>query len=109
MPAGSGSFRTRIFLLGALFLGCAFLLVYRLYEFQWLQREKYREQASRNYERRLDVPAQRVTSCAFGGTDLSTLYITSAREGLSPPSEHAGSLFALDPGVTGLPAGEWAG
>jgi sugar lactone lactonase YvrE len=57
----------------------------------------------------VDVPAQRVTSCAFGGADLSTLYITSAREGLSPPSEHAGSLFALDPGVTGLPAGEWAG
>jgi sugar lactone lactonase YvrE len=55
----------------------------------------------------VDIPAQRVTSCAFGGTDLSTLYITSA--GLDVVSEHAGSVFALDPGVTGMPAGEWAG
>lgn len=55
----------------------------------------------------VDVPAQRVTSCAFGGADLSTLYITSAR--LGAESEHAGSVFALDAGVTGMPAGEWAG
>jgi cell division protein FtsI (penicillin-binding protein 3) len=59
MPAGNGTFRARIFLLGALFLGCAFLLVYRLYEFQWIQREKYREQASRNYARTMEVTAQR--------------------------------------------------
>lgn len=57
----------------------------------------------------VDVPTQRVTSCTFGGMDLSTLYITSARDGLPSPSEHAGSLFAFDPGVTGLLAGEWAG
>jgi sugar lactone lactonase YvrE len=55
----------------------------------------------------VEVPAQRVTSCAFGGADLSTLYITSAS--LDVVSEHAGSVFALDPGVTGMPAGEWAG
>jgi stage V sporulation protein D (sporulation-specific penicillin-binding protein) len=59
MPAGSGTFRARIFLLGALFLGCAFLLVYRLYEFQWLEREKYREKATRNYQRTIEVTAQR--------------------------------------------------
>ena len=58
MPGG-GSFRARIFLLGALFLGCAFLLVYRLYEYQWLQREKFREQATRNYQRTIEVGAQR--------------------------------------------------
>lgn len=57
----------------------------------------------------VEVPAQRVTSCAFGGADLSTLYITSARAGLDSPTEHAGSVFAHDPGVTGMPAGEWAG
>ena len=56
----------------------------------------------------VDVPAQRVTSCAFGG---STLYITTARMGLDDFSDQptAGSLFACDPGVAGLPAGEWAG
>jgi sugar lactone lactonase YvrE len=59
----------------------------------------------------VEVPAQRVTSCAFGGPDLSTLFVTTARAGLrdfaGQPS--AGSLFACDPGVSGLPPGEWAG
>lgn len=56
----------------------------------------------------VDIPAQRVTSCAFGG---STLYITTARTGLKDFTDQpkAGSLFACDPGVPGLPAGEWAG
>jgi cell division protein FtsI/penicillin-binding protein 2 len=59
MPSGSGSFRARIFLLAALFLGCACLLVYRLYTFQWLERDQYVEQATRNHQRTLQVPAQR--------------------------------------------------
>jgi len=56
----------------------------------------------------LEVPAQRVTSCAFGG---STLYITTARMGVRDFADQpsAGSVFACDPGVAGLPAGEWAG
>jgi sugar lactone lactonase YvrE len=56
----------------------------------------------------VDVPARRVTSCAFGG---STLYITTARTGLRDfaAQPNAGSLFACEPGVAGLPAGEWAG
>jgi sugar lactone lactonase YvrE len=59
----------------------------------------------------VEVPAQRVTSCAFGGPTLSTLYITTARTGLTDFSEQpsAGSLFAVEPGVTGLAPGEWAG
>jgi sugar lactone lactonase YvrE len=56
----------------------------------------------------VEVPAQRVTSCAFGG---DTLYITTARTGLIDFGDQpaAGSLFACSPGVAGLPAGEWAG
>ncbi|TDV53715.1 gluconolactonase [Actinophytocola oryzae] len=55
-----------------------------------------------------EVPAQRVTSCAFAGT---TLYLTTARIGVRDFGDQplAGSLFALDAGVTGVPAGEWAG
>ena len=41
MPHGSGNFHRRLALLGALFLGCAVLLSYRLYTFQWLQHDKY--------------------------------------------------------------------
>jgi sugar lactone lactonase YvrE len=54
------------------------------------------------------LPVSLVTSCAFGGSDLSELYITSARIGLSShqtrEQPHAGGLFRLSPGVRG-PAG----
>ncbi len=46
-----------------------------------------------------------VTSAAFGGADLSTLYITTAREGFTladrQAQPHAGDIFACTPGVTG--------
>ncbi|NQZ70500.1 MAG: SMP-30/gluconolactonase/LRE family protein [Lentisphaeria bacterium] len=45
----------------------------------------------------IEVPgATQITSCAFGGPDLTDLYITSAKEGLddiSGVNENAGSLF----------------
>ena len=44
-------------------------------------------------DRVLAVPAKNPTCCAFGGTRLDTLYITSA---------HGAGLFAARPGVTGL-------
>jgi sugar lactone lactonase YvrE len=57
------------------------------------------------------VPAGQVTSCAFGGADLSTLFVTSARRRLSGEELRsqplAGSLFALTPGVTGPAATRW--
>jgi sugar lactone lactonase YvrE len=53
------------------------------------------------------LPAWQVTSAAFGGPDLSTLYITTAREGLTPAElaeqPHAGDIFACTPGVPGRP------
>jgi sugar lactone lactonase YvrE len=46
-----------------------------------------------------------VTSCAFGGDGLRTLYVTTAASGLSDAevvgSTHAGALFAGDVGVSG--------
>lgn len=57
-------------------------------------------------DRIVETPVSQPSACMFGGTDLSTLYITSAWEDL-PDAEraaqpHAGSLFAIEPGVTGL-------
>jgi D-xylonolactonase len=53
------------------------------------------------------LPVPNVTSCAFGGTGLDTLYITTARYGMGEEDIRkqplAGSLFALKPGVCGLP------
>jgi sugar lactone lactonase YvrE len=52
------------------------------------------------------MPVEQPTSCAFGGPDLATLYVTSARDELSPQARAAqplaGGLFAFEPGVKGL-------
>jgi sugar lactone lactonase YvrE len=53
------------------------------------------------------------TSCAFGGSDLSTLYITTARwsldDGALARQPWAGSLLAYEPGVRGLALPPFAG
>jgi sugar lactone lactonase YvrE len=53
----------------------------------------------------VEFPVSQVTSCAFGGQDLSELYVTSARDGLSEEQMAeqplAGALFRLSPGVRG--------
>jgi sugar lactone lactonase YvrE len=58
-------------------------------------------------------PVSQVTSCAFGGEDLSDLSVTSARIGLSEDAledePHAGGLFRLQPRIRGLPAPPFAG
>ncbi len=57
---------------------------------------------------KIEVDALNVTSCAFGGPDLATLYITTAREGLDEAQldryPKSGGVFAVDPGVKGVPA-----
>lgn len=57
------------------------------------------------------VPAPRVTSCAFGGADGSTLFITTARRGMSEDDllRHpgAGGIFVVEPSVTGPAATPW--
>jgi len=61
----------------------------------------------------IELPVARVTAPWFGGPHLDELYITSARIGLSAEAAakqpHAGSIFVVWPGVTGLPAFEFAG
>jgi sugar lactone lactonase YvrE len=50
----------------------------------------------------VDVPVQKVTSCAFGGPYLSVLYITSMRQPEDgPPEPLAGGLFACSVGAVG--------
>jgi len=57
--------------------------------------------------RRVALPATLVTSCAFGGADLRTLFITTAWEGRTRAQRDAeplaGSIFALRVDVGGLP------
>jgi sugar lactone lactonase YvrE len=62
-------------------------------------------------DREIDLPVPRPSSCCFGGPDLKTLYITSARVRLSRQNlEEAplsGGLFALDVDVAGQPVTEF--
>jgi sugar lactone lactonase YvrE len=62
---------------------------------------------------RLDLPVTQVSSAAFGGRDLSDLYVTSAREDFTDAEAArepiAGGLFRLKPGVRGLPPHRFAG
>jgi sugar lactone lactonase YvrE len=54
------------------------------------------------------VPARNVTSCAFGGTELEQLFITTARTGTDPQTLAAypdtGSLFCVEVAARGVPA-----
>ncbi|MEV0401195.1 SMP-30/gluconolactonase/LRE family protein [Actinoallomurus sp. NPDC050550] len=51
------------------------------------------------------LPVTNVSSCCFGGTDRSTLFITTSQQGLSPEQREAepdaGRIFRVDPGVSG--------
>ena len=64
-------------------------------------------------DRVVEVPARRATCCAFGGPELSTLYITSAWDRMSEAERAewplSGHLFAYDAGVRGLPDPRYQG
>ncbi len=55
---------------------------------------------------KIEVPAHNITSCAFGGETLETLYITSARVDMTEEELKqyplAGSVFKIKPGVKGV-------
>ena len=53
----------------------------------------------------IHVPSKRVTMVAFGGTDLRTMYITTARDGATEgellKDVHAGGIFACEMDIPG--------
>jgi sugar lactone lactonase YvrE len=64
-------------------------------------------------ERVINLPVPRPTSCTFGGADLQTLFVTSARIRLSAAqlaeAPLSGSVFALETGVKGMLNFKFAG
>jgi len=71
----------------------------------WDGGEVHRYRPDGRLDRRVSVAGGFITSCAFGGPDGSTLYITTARDEMTPGDlvrqPHAGGLFAAEVGVTG--------
>jgi sugar lactone lactonase YvrE len=65
----------------------------------------HRYTPSGGLDRVIEVPAPRTTACAFGGRDLTDLYITTARS-REPLS---GSVFVVPDAGRGLPSPAFAG
>ncbi|WP_326668819.1 SMP-30/gluconolactonase/LRE family protein [Streptomyces canus] len=57
----------------------------------------------------ITLPTPRVTACAFGGPDLTDLYITTARVGLEAPHPVAGSLLVVPGAGKGVQQPSFAG
>lgn len=58
-------------------------------------------------DREIDFPVPAPSSCAFGGDNLDTLYVTTARDTLSAAQlaefSLSGGVFKFHPGVEGMP------
>lgn len=78
-----------------------------LWNAQWGGARLVRYGPDGRIDRIVPMPVAQPTSCAFGGDDLQTLFVTSAWDGLSDAERHAqplaGGLFAFRPGVAGQP------
>ena len=61
----------------------------------------------------VEVPLPQPTSCIFGGRDLDVLYITTSRQNMTPEQLEryplSGSVFAVRPGLSGVPEPLFAG
>lgn len=54
-------------------------------------------------DRIIEMPVKNITTCAFGGPDLSTLFVTTASVERAESDRLAGSLFAIETLTRGLP------
>ena len=61
----------------------------------------------------VELPVENVTSCTFGGKNLQTLFITTARWGMSKieieKNPESGGLFSIDLDVKGIPDNSFKG
>ena len=80
---------------------------------QWGASRVVRYTADGREDRVVAVPTAQPTRPAFGGPSLSTLYVTSAHDGMTDAARsidrHAGDVFALEPGIAGLREPRFAG
>lgn len=66
-----------------------------LWNAQWGASRVVRYAPDGSVERVIDSPASQPSCVAIGGPGMDTLYVTSARVGLSDPAVHDGALFSM--------------
>lgn len=75
---------------------------------QWDAGKLTRRDAEGKVLQTIHLPCSQVSSCTFGGPDLTTLYVTTAATGLSQQQLEreplAGGLFAIEMNITGVAA-----
>jgi len=80
---------------------------------QWGASRVVRYRADGVEDRVVAIPTAQPTRPAFGGPTLSTLYVTSAHDGMTDAARaidrHAGDVFAFEPGIAGLREPRFAG
>ncbi len=82
-----------------------------LWSAQWAGSRVVRYAPDGRIDQIVKLPVSRPTHCSFGGADMKTLFITTARIGLSDAALDkqplAGCLFALATEAPGLPSVNW--
>lgn len=74
-----------------------------LWNAQWGSGRVSRYTADGTFDSAVTLPGKNSTCPAFGGPELSTLFITSAMQGLSEPDDAQGRVYVADVGIRGLP------
>ncbi|GLC62183.1 hypothetical protein PLESTB_001849400 [Pleodorina starrii] len=72
-----------------------------LWSAQWGAGRVARYDRQGRFDRAIDLPAPHVSCPAFGGADLTTLFATTARQGLDDPRDTDGCTYAVPAGFTG--------
>jgi L-arabinonolactonase len=73
-----------------------------LWNAQWGGRRVVRYAPDGRETARIAVPTEQPSCVAFGGANLDTLYITTARIGMNESDPHAGGVFTAQPGMRGI-------
>ena len=84
-----------------------------LWNAQWTGSRVVRYTPNGEVDRVYETPCMNPTCVAFGGKDLDTLYVTSSRFTLSNEEKETyptcGALYAIKPGIRGVPESRFAG
>ncbi|MEM7288907.1 MAG: SMP-30/gluconolactonase/LRE family protein [Pseudomonadota bacterium] len=74
-----------------------------LWNAQWGARRIARYTPQGRFDHAIEFPALQVSCPAFGGNNHSTLFVTSAAEGLTSPSAEDGQSFVVETDFAGTP------